>query len=85
MPDEGSACVWHDLVYSFSSSRLSNIDPWTDDELKESLEMNSLSIGAIVEVMCNCAVPKGRYDKAFGNIGAPHSALVINYNPDGQR
>lgn len=88
MPDEGSACVWHGHAYSFSSSRTSNIDPWTDDELKALLESHVLSIGEVIEAMCNCTqgkpVPNGRYEKAFGDMGAPHSALIISYSPDGQ-
>lgn len=88
MPDEGSACVWHDHAYSFSSSRPSNIDPWTDDELKALLESHVLSIGGMIEAMCNCTqgkpVPNGRYEKAFGDMGAPYSALIISYSPDGQ-
>jgi hypothetical protein len=88
MQNEGSACVWHDDAYSFSSSRPSNDDPWNDDELKALLESHCLSIAEVIEAMCTCTqgkpIPKGRYEKAFGDMGAPHSALIINYSPDGQ-
>lgn len=87
MPNEGSACVWHDHAYRYSSSRPSNTAPWTDDELKELLETHVLSIGDVIEAICNCTqgilISKGRYEKAFGDVGAPHSALIISYSPDG--
>jgi len=88
MPSEGSACVWHDAAYSFSSLRASNLTPWTDDELKALLESHAVSIAEVFEAMCICTqgkpIPKGRYEKAFGDMGAPHAALIINYSPDSQ-
>lgn len=85
-PSEGSACVWHDDAYGFSSSRPSNFVPWADDELKELLESHTLSIAEVFEAMCTCKqgkpIPNGRYEKAFGDMGAPHEALIIKYSPD---
>ena len=80
MRNEGSVCVWHDDAYSYSLSRPSHLDPWTDNELRELLEVNSLSISEVFEAMCTCIqgkpLPIGGYEKAFGDAGAPHKALA---------
>lgn len=53
------------------------------------LESHTLSIAEVFEAMCTCTqgkpIPNGRYEKAFGDVGAPHAALIIKYSQDSKQ
>ncbi|WP_374580360.1 hypothetical protein [Pseudoduganella sp.] len=83
-PPEGSACAWHDAAYAATIGRPDKTSPWSDQELKNLLEGQSLTIADVIEAICICKkgtpLPNGNYLKAFGDGGAPHEALVITYS-----
>lgn len=88
-PNEGSACAWHSDAFAATNSRPSPLSPWTDADLKSLLEGRVLTIADVIEQICLCQkgrpLPAGNYKSAFGDIGPPHSALVITYAPPGEQ
>lgn len=88
-PDEGSACVWHSDALAASMARPSATSPWTDADLKSLLEEQVLTIADVFLEICLChqgkPLPLGNYKPAFGDVGPPHSALVITYASPGKR
>ena len=87
-PKYGSACVWHSDALAASLARPDPYSPWSDHELDFLLEERLLNIAEIIYEICICKqgtkLPVGNYKAAFGDVGAPHSALVITYNPEQQ-
>lgn len=88
MPDNGSACVWHDDAYAASHLRATPTDPWEDPDLLSMIEDKGCAIEQIFRDICEChkgtPIPTGNYTKAFGDGGAPYEALIISYTPRGQ-
>lgn len=86
MPDFGSACVWHEDAFKVSLSRSRSVHPWSDIELKAMLETSCVTIADIITEICLCnrgvPVRKGSESKLFGDLGLPHSALVISYDQE---
>lgn len=85
LPDEGSACAWHDDAFSVSNARGVVSDPWTDSDLKLLLEGRCVTIAEVIGEICQChqgrPLPQGSYMKAFADTPAPRDALVISYLP----
>jgi len=87
-PPFGSACVWHAKAIQVSNARSNRSTPWTDPELLGLLSNNYNDIKQVFEAICNCSegvkMPNSNIAQAFGDLGVPHKALVINYNPTGE-
>ena len=83
MPDEGSACVWHEDAYAAATVRPDPRAPWTDDELRPLLGTCGITISDVIAALCQCSkgtpLPIGPYHADFGDVGAPHEALIISY------
>jgi len=88
MPNEGSACVWHDTAYAASSKRESNNVPWTDVELEKLLKGNSNTLADIIGEICECKrgkpMAEESYSRALSNFIVPREALVISYKTSPQ-
>ena len=88
-PSEGSACSWHAEAFSGTMARPDLTAPWTDQDLKALLEGRVLGIAEIIEAICMCKagkpLPNGNYRAAFGDAGAPHSALIISFARPGEQ
>lgn len=55
LPDEGSACVWHDEAVAFDGVRGSAPGPWSHAELDTLLHRQALTIRDVLEAVCQCA------------------------------
>jgi hypothetical protein len=85
LPNEVSACVWHDNAFAASGVRPNLTEPWTDDDLTQLLKLHCLTIADVVGQICSCQrgipMPLGLYQKAFGDASLPYNALVISGLP----
>jgi hypothetical protein len=86
MPDEVSACVWHDPAHAVTQARPSKTVPWTDTELTGLLSSNLIEIGDAIRAACECsiglAIPGHSYLSALSDIGVPQNLTVIAYQPN---
>ena len=82
MPNDGSACVWHDDAIAASGLR-NQSKPWTDVELEELLRGKSQTVGQVVRDICECKrgkpIPEGDYAQVLSNFAPPAMAVVVTY------
>jgi hypothetical protein len=84
MPNEGSACVWHQHAKAQSSARPWPKVPWDDLELTALLSAHPMTIDQAIMEVCQCKAGKvfagSDYLQPFSDFGAPSQVLVIAYS-----
>lgn len=89
MPDEGSACVWHNDAHRFMLANIKISMTWRTVHVKALLEaVGPLTIGDVVQAMCVCTHGTkfliSEYNKIIENMDLPSELLVITYSGDGE-
>lgn len=83
MPNEGSACVWHEQAIEASRLRKDKKKPWTDEELKKLLQSECFDIASILRQIFECtkgkALPEQDYNTALSNFVTSEKAVIISY------
>jgi len=82
MQSHGASCIWHKTAYQFSNSRALQGARWSQKELEDLLELESLNIAAIISDVCECKAGKlmhlqGELSEAFKELELAGEILVI--------
>jgi hypothetical protein len=86
MPNEGSACAWHQHAHAQSMARPSSNVPWDDAELTNLLAAHMMTIDQAISDVCECKVGKAfsgtNYLQPFLDFGVPTQLLLVKYTGD---
>ncbi|WP_267400506.1 hypothetical protein [Pseudomonas sp. GM_Psu_2] len=89
MPDEVSACVWHDDAYRFMRANVRSSITWNNSHLISLLEaVGPLTIGDVMQSMCACTHGRkfviSEYNALTDELAVASHALVITYSGNGE-